>query len=175
MQIIVDKNREYTKPLSLASICQAVCEHYDIREHELRGVRRHKRLAHARHIFCHLAYEYTNSTMSRIGHFLKRDHTTIIHALRKIDNSYQGDVDFQEMCVSIAKEAHEIDEAKRQELAREVEKLHEVLGVGQLERESRPYEEVGKDNRGTDRPARRLSGRVCEIRKTDKGDWVYPQ
>ena len=44
MQIIVDKNREYTKPLSLASICQAVCEHYDIREHELRGVRRHKKV-----------------------------------------------------------------------------------------------------------------------------------
>ena len=113
--------------------------------------------------------------MSRIGHFLKRDHTTIIHALKKIDNSYQGDVDFQEMCVSIAKEAHEIDEAKRQELAREVEKLHEVLGVGQPERESGFYEEVNQDNRGTDRPTQRLSGRVCEIRKTDKGDWVYPQ
>lgn len=189
MQVIIDRQRGAKRPLHLKSICQAVCEFFDVHESELRGVRRHKRITFARHVFCYIAFEYTDSSKNRIGGFLNRDHTTIIHALKKILRDHEGDLEFTEMCVHISKEAYEIDEARRQELKREAEELNKILGVKQS-RDLDEFEatsEEPKSNRasngGSSLPAspspkqetQRLSGRVCDIRKTDKGYWVYPE
>jgi hypothetical protein len=189
MQVIVDRQRGVDRPLRLISICQAVCEHFDVHPSELRGVRRHKRIAYARHVFCYIAFEYTDSSKNRIGHFLNRDHTTIIHALRKILREHENDLEFTEMCVKIAKEAYEIDEAKRQELKREAEELNKILGIdkardySEFERYSEEPQANRANNSGSSvqvggdikQETQQLSGRVCNIRKTDKGYWVYPE
>jgi len=195
MEVIVDSKRGVDKPLRLISICQAVCEHFQIPERELRGSRRHQALVYARHVFCYIAFEYTSASKCKIGHFLNRDHTTIIHALRRILRDHEGDLEFYQMCINIAKEAYEIDEAKRQELKREAEELNQILGISEprdytefakyteIERHSGQPEQYRADDSGNavqaggdiEQKAQRLSGRVCEIRKTDKGYWVYPQ
>jgi hypothetical protein len=195
MEVIVDSKRGVNKPLRLISICQAVCEHFQIPERELRGSRRHQALVYARHVFCYIAFEYTSASKCKIGHFLNRDHTTIIHALRRILRDHEGDLEFSQMCINIAKEAYEIDEAKRQELKREAEELNQILGISEprdytefakyteIERHSGQPEQYRADDSGStvqvgrdiEQKAQRLSGRVCEIRKTDKGYWVYPQ
>lgn len=189
MQIIVDRQRGAKRPLRLMSICEAVCDYFDVQPSELRGKRRHQDIARARHIFCYIAFEYTDSSKKKIGHFLNRDHTTVIHALRRVLREYGGDLEFSEMCVDISKEAYEIDEAKRQELKREAEELNEILGVnkqrtlGEFERASEEPQSNRASNGGSSLPAspspkqetQRLSGRVCDIRKTDKGYWVYPE
>ena len=195
MEVIVDSKRGVDKPLRLISICQAVCEHFQIPERELRGSRRHQALVYARHVFCYIAFEYTSASKCKIGHFLNRDHTTIIHALRRILRDHEGDLEFYQMCINIAKEAYEIDEAKRQELKREAEELNQILGISEprdytefakyteIERHSGQPEQYRADDSGStvqvggdiEQKAQRLSGRVCEIRKTDKGYWVYPQ
>jgi hypothetical protein len=99
------------------------------------------------------------------------------------------------MCINIAKEAYEIDEAKRQELKREAQELNEILGISEprdysefakhteIERHSGEQEAYRADDSGdtmqisgdTKQKAQCLSGRVCEIRKTDNGYWVYPE
>jgi hypothetical protein len=195
MEVIVDSKRGVNKPLRLISICQAVCEHFQIPERELRGSKRHQALVYARHVFCYIAFEYTSASKCKIGHFLNRDHTTIIHALRRILRDHEGDLEFSQMCINIAKEAYEIDEAKRQELKREAEELNQILGINEprdytefakyteIERHSGQPEQYRTDDSGNavqvggdiEQKAQRLSGRVCEIRKTDKGYWVYPQ
>lgn len=195
MQVIVDRQRGVNKPLRLISICQAVCEHFQIPERELRGSKRHQAIVYARHVFCYIAFEYTSASKSKIGHFLNRDHTTIIHALRRIFRDHEDDLEFSQMCINIAREAYEIDEAKRQELKREAQELNEILGISEprdysefaryteIEKHSGSPEEYRADHSGdvvqvsgdTKQKAQQLSGRVCEIRKTDNGYWVYPE
>lgn len=70
---------------SLSSILLAVSKHYDVSINDLKSARRHKRLVMPRHVFCYLAATVTRKSLPQIGAFLgDRDHTTVLHAVRKI-------------------------------------------------------------------------------------------
>lgn len=62
----------------------AVCTAFGVTLKELLSSRRHKSIVHARHIAMGLAHTLSNASLPDIAHaFCKRDHTTIIHALKK--------------------------------------------------------------------------------------------
>ena len=60
-----------------------VIKYYGISIEELICKRRDRHFVQARRDYCHLAMKHTSCTRSKIARFLKRDHTMIIHYLKK--------------------------------------------------------------------------------------------
>jgi len=78
--------------VSIAAIQTAVCDYYDIKLAELIGHSRQKKYAHARHIAQFLCRRLTNKSLPEIGvYFGGRDHTSVLHACRKIDKILKKD------------------------------------------------------------------------------------
>lgn len=61
-----------------------VCKHFGVTQAELTGPKRHAHLAQARHVLAWLLRE-RGFSFPAIGLCLQRDHTTIMHAVRKVD------------------------------------------------------------------------------------------
>ena len=65
---------------------------YNVRLADLQGKRRHRSLAFPRQICMYLARELTPLSLEEIGgYFGGRDHTTVLHACRKIDELCETD------------------------------------------------------------------------------------
>ncbi len=67
-------------------ILRTVCQHFNITSADLCSKRRHQALSFARQFSMYLLRERTELSLSEIGSVLgSRDHTTILHGIRKID------------------------------------------------------------------------------------------
>ena len=72
-------------PLDIAIIKREVAQQYDVTVQQLEGPSREKPISQARHIAIYLSRELTHSSFPLIGQaFGRRDHSTIMHAYRKI-------------------------------------------------------------------------------------------
>ncbi|MCD4690650.1 chromosomal replication initiator protein DnaA [bacterium] len=77
-------------PDSVARIQQVVAETYGVPVEKMKARGRASQIAHARQVAMYLARELTHMSLAQIGeHFGGRDHTTVLHAHRKIT----GEVD----------------------------------------------------------------------------------
>lgn len=75
------------KVVDVPSIKTAVCEYFGISHEELIGKRRDQRIVRPRQIAMYLCKEMTNASYPEIGtHFGHKDHTTVIHAHRKVES-----------------------------------------------------------------------------------------
>ncbi|XP_060085532.1 chromosomal replication initiator protein DnaA-like [Ylistrum balloti] len=73
-------------------ILKVVAELHHIRVSDLRGKSRKKNIARPRQIAMHLCRELTSLSLPEIGHrFGGKDHTTVLHSIRKIDQLIQED------------------------------------------------------------------------------------
>lgn len=72
--------------IKLNQLKAAVCGVFDLTEAGLIGPNRDKRHTHARHVFVGLARGMTDYSMSDIGRYLGRDHTTIHNSERRFDH-----------------------------------------------------------------------------------------
>ncbi len=74
------------KLVSIENIQKTVAEYYKIRTFDLLSKRRTRSVSRPRQIAMALAKELTNHSLPEIGHaFGGRDHTTVIHACKKVD------------------------------------------------------------------------------------------
>ena len=72
-------------PVSIPQIVTAVAEHFGVSKSELRGKRRSKSIVYPRQVCMQLARSLTLHSLEEIGaHFGGRDHTTVMHATRRI-------------------------------------------------------------------------------------------
>jgi chromosomal replication initiator protein len=72
-------------PVSVARIQQAVAESFGVPVEKMKARGRASQIAHARQVAMYLARELTHLSLAQIGeHFGGRDHTTVLHAHRKI-------------------------------------------------------------------------------------------
>ena len=67
-------------------IISEVCRFYSIDESVLRGTQKTKNTANARQIAMYLIRQMTNLSLPDIGREFSRDHTTVMHAVKKIEN-----------------------------------------------------------------------------------------
>lgn len=63
----------------------AMCQHLGISTGELLSQRRTSTLLLARHTMCWVGVRRCQKTYAQIGKLLDRDHTTVLHGVRKID------------------------------------------------------------------------------------------
>jgi chromosomal replication initiator protein len=71
-------------PIHAATILEVTADYYGYTTDDIRGRRGTKPLAYARQVTMYLCRELAGMSMPRIGDFLIRDHTTVMHADRKI-------------------------------------------------------------------------------------------
>jgi hypothetical protein len=83
--IISHRFREGSAVNQLGVILRVVCQHFDVCADDMLSKRRPLEIVLPRHIFMWLARHATLKTLPVIGRFARRDHTTVIHSIQKID------------------------------------------------------------------------------------------
>ncbi len=74
------------QPVSIEQIQRSVCDFYHVRHNDLIGTRKHKSIARPRQVAMFLARRLTSASLPDIAEkFGNRDHTTVLHAVRKMD------------------------------------------------------------------------------------------
>ena len=85
------------KLVTIENIQKTVAEYYKVKVSEILSKRRSRSIARPRQMAMALAKELTNHSLPEIGeHFGGRDHTTVIHACRKIKELVLEESDFAE-------------------------------------------------------------------------------
>ncbi len=85
------------KQVSLDNIQKTVAEYYKIKVSDMMSKRRSRSVARPRQVAMALAKELTNHSLPEIGEsFGGRDHTTVLHACRKIRELEETDADIRE-------------------------------------------------------------------------------
>jgi len=101
----VDTARQYLREhtdeegsvLDAAEIIEQVADYFRLTEDDLLSRSRKQEIAKARQIAMYLCRELTDDSYSRIGtRFGGRDHSTVIHAYRKIEEEREEDSDLQD-------------------------------------------------------------------------------
>ena len=78
---------EKRRPVNLQQILRAVCSYYSVKIDDIKGHRRTKELVIPRHMAMYLIYDLTKTPYMSIGDFLGgRDHTTILHGVKKVED-----------------------------------------------------------------------------------------
>lgn len=95
-----DKPREITPQL----VIEIVAEHFNISTAQMISKNRSSEIARPRQIAMYLCKNMTNSSLEMIGAILGgRDHSTIIHGIRKITEDYEKNEDFHYLLETIKK------------------------------------------------------------------------
>ena len=78
-------------------IITQVCKFYSIEEDVLRGTKKNKGISEARQVATYLIRKLTNLSLPDIGKEFSRDHTTILHGIRKVETALKsGDQQLQD-------------------------------------------------------------------------------
>ncbi|HEY5715836.1 MAG TPA: helix-turn-helix domain-containing protein, partial [Psychromonas sp.] len=87
----------HTKQTTIDNIQKIVAEHYRIKTSDMSSKRRTRTVARPRQIAMALAKELTQHSLPEIGEaFGGRDHTTVLHACRKVEELRRENNDIQE-------------------------------------------------------------------------------
>ncbi len=93
-EALADQLRASQRRVTIDEIQRRVCEHYRIRQSEMGSARRARDVARPRQIAMYLAKQLTQRSLPEIGRrFGGRDHTTVIHAVRKIEELRAADAE----------------------------------------------------------------------------------
>ena len=92
-----------TRPeITITSIIDSVVDHYGIKLSDLTSKRRQKSIAHPRQVCMYLARRYTRYSLEEIGgYFGGRDHTTVMHAVRTVEQRRSQDGDLSRVIGSL--------------------------------------------------------------------------
>jgi chromosomal replication initiator protein len=84
------------RPALVQIILKKVSSQYKITEHELLSARQSEKVWMPRHIAYYLCQQLTGYSYPQIAKFMnKKDHTTIMHGVRKIEEKIANDVEFK--------------------------------------------------------------------------------
>jgi chromosomal replication initiator protein len=96
-EVLRDILRANDRRVTIDEIQKRVAEHYNIRLAEMSSARRARAVARPRQVAMYLAKQLTPRSLPEIGRkFGGRDHTTVIHAVKRIDELRATDSSFSE-------------------------------------------------------------------------------
>lgn len=91
-ECLADILRASERKVTIDEIIRKVADHYTLRISDLLSARRARQVARPRQVAMYLAKMLTSRSLPEIGRrFGGRDHTTVIHAVRKIEELRQSD------------------------------------------------------------------------------------
>jgi len=90
--------------LNVETIQNVVAAHFNLKLPEMLSPRRSRSLARPRQIAMYLAKQHTTNSLPDIGRkFSNRDHTTVIHAVKKVDDLIRKDNEVKQNVIEIKK------------------------------------------------------------------------
>jgi len=96
-EVLADVLRVTERRITIDEIQKKVAEHFNIRVADMHSARRARAVARPRQVAMYLAKQLTPRSLPEIGRkFGGRDHTTVIHAVRKIEELSAYDPTFRE-------------------------------------------------------------------------------
>ena len=103
-KILKDFINYNNKSVNVESIQNIVASYFNLNIQEMLSPRRSRSLARPRQIAMYLAKQHTTNSLPDIGRkFSNRDHTTVIHAVKKIDELIKKDNDIRQSVIEIKK------------------------------------------------------------------------
>ncbi len=96
-EVLHDLLRANDRRVTIEEIQKRVAEHFNVRLSEMHSARRSRSIARPRQIAMYLSKQLTARSLPEIGRkFGGRDHTTVMHAVKKVDELKQQDGSFAE-------------------------------------------------------------------------------
>lgn len=96
-EVLHDLLRANDRRVTIEEIQKRVAEHYNVRIADMHSARRARAVARPRQVAMYLSKHLTSRSLPEIGRkFGGRDHTTVMHAVRKIDELKSMDSSFAE-------------------------------------------------------------------------------
>ena len=95
-QALKGLHRAANTEITIATIQKQVADFYNITQSDILGKKRVKQIVMPRQIAMYLSRELTDSSLPKIGNeFGGKDHTTVLHAIDKIEAELKKDTDLQ--------------------------------------------------------------------------------
>lgn len=92
------------KSVDMEDIIESVCSYFELKRSDLTGSSRQKKFATPRHIAQYLARRLTSLSYPEIAHkFGGRDHTSVLHAVKKIDEACSQDDNMKNLVAYLSK------------------------------------------------------------------------
>jgi chromosomal replication initiator protein len=96
-EVLHDLLRANDRRVTIEEIQKRVAEHFNIRVSDMHSARRARSVARPRQVAMYLAKQLTSRSLPEIGRkFGGRDHTTVMHAVKKVDELRELDSVFSE-------------------------------------------------------------------------------
>jgi chromosomal replication initiator protein len=96
-EVLHDLLRANNRKVTIEEIQKRVAEHFNIRISDMHSARRARSVARPRQVAMYLAKQLTSRSLPEIGRkFGGRDHTTVMHAVKKVDELRDHDTLFAE-------------------------------------------------------------------------------
>lgn len=94
--VLKDMLRSFDRRTTIDEIQKKVAEHFNISVKEMQSSRRARTVARPRQIAMYLAKQLTSRSLPEIGRKFDRDHTTVMHAVRKVEELIMEDASLAE-------------------------------------------------------------------------------
>ncbi|WP_238941350.1 chromosomal replication initiator protein DnaA [Jannaschia sp. Os4] len=96
-EALVDLIRAQERKLTIEQIMRTTCEHYNLRMNDMTSARRSRSIARPRQLAMYLAKKLTPRSYPEIGRrFGGKDHTTVLYAVKRIEELMQTDPQLRE-------------------------------------------------------------------------------
>ena len=96
-EVLHDLIRAHDRRVTIEEIQKKVAAHFNIRTSDMHSARRARSVARPRQVAMYLAKQLTSRSLPEIGRkFGGRDHTTVMHAVKKVDELRERDPSFAE-------------------------------------------------------------------------------
>jgi chromosomal replication initiator protein len=96
-EVLHDLLRANDRRVTIEEIQKRVAEHFNVRIADMHSARRARAVARPRQVAMYLAKQLTSRSLPEIGRkFGGRDHTTVMHAVRKVEELRSADSSFSE-------------------------------------------------------------------------------
>ena len=95
--LLKDLLKSSQKKVNIEEIQKKVSQHFNIKMSDMSSARRSRTVARPRQVAMYLSKNLTSRSLPEIGRrFGNRDHTTVIHAVRKVEELRNKDASFDE-------------------------------------------------------------------------------
>lgn len=106
-EVLQDLLRAHERRITIDEIQKRVAEHYSIKVSDMHSARRARVVARPRQVAMYLAKQLTPRSLPEIGRrFGGRDHTTVMHAIRKIEELRASDAVISEDIELLRRQLH---------------------------------------------------------------------
>ena len=83
------------QPVTIDTVLNDVAHAFNVTKKEMTSKSRKKEFVEARHVAMYLIHKKLNRTQEATGEIFDRDHSTVVHALKKVNNIMETEKDFR--------------------------------------------------------------------------------